>query len=299
MHDYRDCYAALGVSPNDGWEAVRAQYKRLISQWHPDRFPTEVDQRKIAEERSKRITAAYQKLDTYRRDHGALPPIAPEAMPGVAQRPAWNAGTASHRAGARDRSETGGQAKTVSEGPKRGPGRRHRVAFALCALIAALYLAHQYLVNPRAPNDNQPGDGAHDPGMAPEAPALAESAGERGGITAGSTFGDVYAIQGIPTLTEGDTWHYGRSQVRFSRGQVVSWNEDPDYPLRIARNQPAQIQGGNFRVGSTKDEVRATQGTPVTETATVWDYGLSRVYFEHNRVVRWEESPMQALRVSR
>ena len=45
--------------------------------------------------------------------------------------------------------------------------------------------------------------------------------------------------------------------------------------------------------------VQAALTIPVTETATVWDYGLSRVYFENNRVVRWEDSPMQRLRVSR
>jgi hypothetical protein len=296
MHDYRDCYGILGVPPDTDWETLRAHYKRLIRQWHPDRFPADIGQQKIAEERSKQITAAYRALEKYRRDHGVLPPMGPAVPPVDARRPVREAGPVSDREVSKDRSEPGATGATVREVATRGPGRRRRVAFALSALIAALYLGHRYL-DAWAPNDNQPEDGVHEPGVAPGATRLAESPGEQGGISAGSTFGDVYAIQGIPTLTQGDTWHYGRSQIRFAHGKVISWNEDPDNPLRIARNQPVQLQGGNFKLGSTKDEVRATQGTPVTETATVWDYGLSRVYFEHNRVVRWEESPMQPLHV--
>jgi hypothetical protein len=68
--------------------------------------------------------------------------------------------------------------------------------------------------------------------------------------------------------------------------------------LRIARDQPIELRDGVFDIGSTKDEVRSVQGTPVTETETVWDYGPSRVYFEHNRVVRWEASPLQPLHVA-
>jgi hypothetical protein len=168
--------------------------------------------------------------------------------------------------------------------------------FALFALFAALYIGHRYL-DAWLPDNSHADDDVPEPAVASQAAPVAESAGVQRGISAGSTFGDVYVIQGIPTSTQGDTWHYGKSHIRFAHGKVISWNEDPENPLRIARNQPAQFIGGHFKVGSTKDEVRATQGTPVTETAAVWDYGLSRVYFENNRVIRWEESPMQPLRV--
>jgi len=298
MHDYTDCYAILGVRPDTDWETLRAHYKRLIGQWHPDRFSADTAQQKIAEERSKQITVAYQALEKYRLEHGALPAMEPAAVPVDAQRPIWDAVPGSDRAGSTHRPETGTTGAAVREIAKRRPGRRRRAAFALSALIAALYLAHRYF-DAWVPNDIQPDDSAQAPGVAPPAPRLAESPSEQRGISTGSTFGDVYAIQGIPTLTQGDTWHYGRSQVRFAQGKVISWSENPDDPLRIARNQPVQLQPGNFKVGSTKDEVRAIQGTPVTETATVWDYGLSQVYFEHNRVIRWEESPMQPLRAPR
>jgi hypothetical protein len=131
------------------------------------------------------------------------------------------------------------------------------------------------------------------------APPKRDGSSAGGGITIGSTLGEVYAIQGIPTLTQGDTWHYGKSSVRFEHGRVVSWTQHPDNPLRVARDQPIELRGGVFFVGSTKDDVRSIQGNPVSETETVWDYGPSRVYFEHNRVIRWEASPLQPLHVPR
>jgi hypothetical protein len=293
MRDYTDCYAILGLPPDTDWETLRTHYRRLIGQWHPDRFSADTAQQKLAEERSKQITGAYRALEKFHRDHGALPPLRYAVALAAARRPVRDADPASDRDAAKDRSGTG-----ATGAAERRPARWRRAALALSALIAVPYLAYRYL-DAWAPDDNRPEHGAAEPGVAQPAPRVAESPGEQPGISTGSTFGDVHAIQGIPTLTEGDTWHYGRSQVRFAHGKVVSWNEDPDNPLRIARNQRVQLQGGNFKLGSTKDEVRATQGTPVTETATVWDYGLSRVYFEHNRVVRWEESPMQPLRVKR
>jgi hypothetical protein len=186
------------------------------------------------------------------------------------------------------------------------------VAIVLSALIVALYLAYGYL-DALAPLDKQPAATVSAPDVAPQAPLLGEAPSESHGILPGSTLGEVYAIQGVPTLTEGDTWHYGKSQIRFARGKVVSWDEHPDNPLRIAPepsgivpdrsgivpDQSVPLRHRHFDVGSTKDEVRAIQGAPVMETDTVWDYAPSRVYFERNRVVRWVESPMQPLRVPR
>jgi hypothetical protein len=293
MHDYRDCYAVLGVSPDAEWGALRAQYRRLIRQWHPDRFPADIGQRKIAEEQSKRITAAYQILDRYRRNHGALPRVAPRPVPPAPHRRARGEDAGSQRMPSKADGRAG---PSGLERAVRTDGllwRKRRAVLALCASIAALYLAHRYYADVEPRRDGQPVIAVPDPAARP----VADGAQEPGGISLGSTIGEVYAVQGIPTQTAGDSWYYGKSQIRFSGGQVVSWHEDPGNPLRIARNQRAPVEPGNFKVGSTKDEVRAIQGNPVTETATVWDYGLSRVYFDGNRVVRWEESPIQALHV--
>lgn len=299
MLDYSECYLTLGATPDTDWETLRANYRRLIGRWHPDRFSGDAVSKKIAEERSKQITLAYQALEKYRRDHGALPPTGPPTA--TAQGPARTAEPMSERpdSDARvDALKTGGPA--VREPAKRRPLRQSRVGIALAsfALIAALYLAQHYL-DKWAPDDDRPAASAHNPGVATPAPVPMERPRDSPGISIGSTLGDVYAIQGVPTLTQGDTWYYGNSQIRFAYGKVISWKEHPDDPLRIVRDQPLQLHGTTFDVGSTKEEVRAIQGTPVRETDTVWDYAPSRVYFRHNRVIRWDESPVQPLRVPR
>jgi len=296
MDDYSAFYATLGVDPDTDWETLRGHYKRLIGQWHPDRFSGDNISRGIAEERSKQITIAYQTLGNYRREHGVLPPRKRAVEDRGAQVPRRHVDPVSDRVHSNERAETGAADATVSRPSKSRSGRRRRIALALFAVIAALYLADRY-AGPMAPNDSRPSDNLNHPDLATQAPAESPRSEPRW-IWIGSTVGEVYAVQGVPTFTQGEIWHYGKSQIRFAQGKVISWNQHPDNPLRIARDQPVQMQDGNFDIGSTKDEVRVIQGTPVTETDTVWDYGLSRIQFKNNRVIHWEESPMQPLRVA-
>jgi len=294
MDDYSRFYATLGVNPDTDWKTLRKHYKRLIGQWHPDRFSGDTASRTIAEERSKQITIAYQALGNYRREHGVLPPTAP-AIDAGAQKHGPHADSASGRANSQDHAETGAADAAVGEPAKTQRGRG--IALALLAVVAALYLTDRY-AGPSAPNYSQTGDKLERQDPAATQAAAEGPRPELRWIWPGSTVGEVYAVQGVPTSTQGETWHYGKSQIRFAQGKVVSWNQHPENPLRIARDRPVQRQDGIFEVGSTKDEVRAIQGTPVTETETVWDYGPSRVHFKNNRVTNWEESPMQPLHVA-
>jgi outer membrane protein assembly factor BamE (lipoprotein component of BamABCDE complex) len=294
MSDYSRYYAVLRVTDDVDWTALRSRYKRLIGQWHPDRFPAEGPERELAEEHSKQITIAYQALERYYRDHGVLPPLedptpAVDSAAGAARGSASGAGT---MAGA-----------PRQESARKPPGRRQRTFIVLCSVVMASFAAYHYSDHysdegARALFETS-ADHASRENRAETPSSRSDDAQPSTGITEGSTLGEVYAIQGIPTLTEGDTWHYGKSTIRFAQGKVVSWTQHPDNPLRIARDQPIELREGVFDVGSSKDEVRLIQGTPVSETGTVWDYGTSRVYFEHNRVVRWESSPLQPLHVPR
>ncbi len=295
MDDYSSFYATLGVDPDTDWETLRGRYKRLIGQWHPDRFSGDTASTKIAEERSKQITIAYKTLGNYRREHGILPPGKRAVVDTGTQGPRRHADAVSERASSNDRADTATTGATVGERSKPRARRGPRITIALFTAIAALYLANRYL-GLIAPGDSPPSDDLARPDTANEAPAESPRR-ESGWIWLGSTVGEVYAVQGVPTSTQGETWLYGKSQIRFANGKVISWNQHPENPLRIARDQPVQAQGGTFEVGSTKDQVRAIQGTPVTETDGIWDYGLSRVHFSNNRVIHWEESPMQPLRV--
>ena len=119
-------------------------------------------------------------------------------------------------------------------------------------------------------------------------------------FTIGSTLGEVYAVQGAPLQIENGVWRYGKSSVYFTDGLVTSWEEDPETPLKTTLSPSSSPQvPETFTVGSTKAEVRALEGTPLVETNTLWDYGLSKVHFQDDRVVSWESSPMHPLKARR
>jgi len=290
MDDYSRHYAILRITHNTDWKALRARYKRLIGQWHPDRFQSDAPERELAEEHSKQITLAYKALERYYRDHGALPNIEPQRSRDDAVATARPGAAPEERARA-----TPGPSTRASQDTPAPPGRRHLALIVLSSILMAGYAAYRYSDEEARPH--AAGDSDSHVEEAPEPAAAASDQAPPGGISAGSTLGEVYAIQGIPTRTEGDLWRYGKSSIRFAQGKVISWSQHPDNPLRIARDQPVQLREGQFDVGSSKDDVRSIQGTPVTETETVWDYGPSRVYFESNRVVRWENSPLHPLHV--
>jgi hypothetical protein len=293
MIDFSNCYSVLGVTPHTDWDGVRARYKRLIGQWHPDRFSAGAADILIAEEHSKQITLAYQALEKYRRDHGVLPPMAPPVSIERAQEPKRDSGQASERAHSENRAETRRPDRDLV---KRNPNRQRFVVITLSILIGALYFVLRSHVSS---HDDRPAY-ATPPTAATRAPPRENSDRESRTISVDSTLGEVYAIQGVPTRTMGDTWYYGESQILFSsQGKVISWIEEPGYPLQIPHYQAPRSYGEHFDVGSTKAQVRAIQGAPVTETDAVWEYPPSRVYFDQGRVVRWDESPMQPLRIPR
>jgi hypothetical protein len=271
MHNYSECYAALGVTPDTDWKTLRTAYKRLIGRWHPDRFLSDATRKEVAEEQCKQITLAYETLKKYRLEHGVLPPLVSDAAIAEPRRPAPDPFS--------DHAPPSVSPERVREATTdRAPARRrHRTAIVLAVLAAAIFLFDRDFEVPPSSRTR-----------------------ESGGITVGSTLGEVYSIQGVPTLTQNDTWYYGKSEIHFERGKVVSWRGHPDNPLRIAPDQPIVILGDrHFDVGSSKEEVRDLQGTPLSETESVWNYGPSKVYFERDRVVRWESTTLYPLRVPR
>lgn len=115
-------------------------------------------------------------------------------------------------------------------------------------------------------------------------------------FTIGSTLGEVFAIHGPPSHVEGDIWHYGNSRIQFANGVVVGWSSDPASPLRAQGDPVKNETAERFTVGSTKAEVRVIEGAPLFESERVWDYGVSKVYFEGGRVTHWQSSPLRPLR---
>jgi hypothetical protein len=233
MHDYSEFYTTLGATPDTDWKTLRANYRRLIGRWHPDRFLADASRKEIAEERCRQITLAYQALRKYRREHGVLPLAVPEPAAAGTRRREPDFGTSPDYPRPDGLAENATEQTPEKSNAKRRPEHRHQVVIALAVLVAATYLVDR---DPEvaAPQDNQATRA--DPGNSTQSAPVDQRPADSAGISIGSTLGEVYSIQGIPTLTQDDTWYYGKSQIRFYRGKVISWKEHPDNPLRIARN---------------------------------------------------------------
>jgi len=117
-------------------------------------------------------------------------------------------------------------------------------------------------------------------------------------FTLGSTKIDVERIQGQPTTRSNSTWNYGNSRVYFRDDRVVGWHVAPGHGLRVRLMPSAPTANpGYFRIGSTKDEVAAVQGTPGLLRDDLWQYGASRVLFRDNRVIGWSNPSAYPLKV--
>ena len=294
MSNFAQDYRTLGVDPGCSLQSLKAARRRLVKSWHPDRFSDGAKEQ--AELRIKEINTAFDRLIEYHRNFGVLP--GHEAM-GVVDKPS-PASARSKTPAARHDDFTPRQSPRVA-GDSRSVFRWALITAGVVATIAATRFMlddgptgdqagqpHESLLpHPGNPTSKEP--------VAPTPPATVRY------FTIGSSLGEVYAAQGVPTATEDSAWHYGKSTVYFAKGVVTGWNHDPASPLHatsvpiVSKQEVANF----FTFGSTKAEVRAVQGSPLLETDTVWDFGLSKVQFRDDRVIAWESSPMQPLRARR
>jgi len=283
-NEFIDDYRRLGISPGADWKELRAAYRERIRAWHPDRFQGDDRARAEAENRSKAINQSYRKLAGYHRRHGCLP---------------LSAETGSDLADAVSAVEQGGDRGPADTAPNLQPGRfagaLRRPGIFWAAIGLLLLVPYSAVVLVPATEDDETGSTSVAP-LPREATNDADPGDERY-FTVGSRIGDVYAVQGVPTKTEKDVWHYHTSRVYFEDGAVVHWEATSEHPLKARGDlDPLHSQTAAFTYGFTKAQVRAIQGEPVNETDRAWDYGVSRVYFENDRVVGWSESPINPLR---
>lgn len=302
-YNYSRNYLILGVPPGTGWKQLRQAYKKRVNAWHPDRFQQDARQKRLAEEKTKEITQAYKELAEYHRKFGVLPlPPGEEAPPTAEKAAEPGAAANTSRAG-----KTAGPARAepAAETPKPGVSNRRARTLAAVALLGSVYFVWQFVpwkqqgeTSPGGKHDNSPMAQQHGTETAAAGPVQEQR------FTVGSSLGEVYAIQGVPTKTEKDTiagkdiWYYGESKIYFARGKVLRWEEKPENPLRAdVLSGLERINPGFFGLGSTKDEVLAVQGRPDRDAGSVWDYGLSRVFFDNGRVTGWHEAQYSPLRV--
>jgi len=118
-------------------------------------------------------------------------------------------------------------------------------------------------------------------------------------FTVGSSKDDVLAAQGTPDSFTESAFRYGFSRAYFdSDGRVTNWENSALKELKVRMQATVPVESSTFTIGSTKDEVLAIQGTPDSITYSMFQYGFSRVYFDHQgRVTNWENSALRELKV--
>lgn len=302
MIDYAQDYRTLGVEPGCSLQTLKGARRRLVMSWHPDRFPADSSERHRAEEWIKNINTAFDRLVDYHRNFGFLPTPAVSEPPPIAisNDPVPSAPQPSDAS-----SDINDRSNTTRESTRGDGYHRTRspirwvtllVAIVLLAEGLRIVIKHERHEDADTPDITELTQTTAEPtDTRPTKQPTAISSHEQ--FTIGSTLGEVYSTQGVPTSTENGVWHYGKSKVYFVDGTVISWEDDPDDPLKATLLQPVvKHDTQTFTLGSTKPEVRAAQGSPLIETETLWDYGLSKIHFRDNRVVGWESSPMRPLK---
>ena len=280
MDDYAHDYRILGVAPGCSLHVLKAARRRLVKSWHPDRHPSGSATRQHAEERIKDINTAFDRLTQYHTNFGVLPRV---TEPPLAYAPS-----------------TPPSPSETTSGANRHPVQSRAVlrwAIALVAIGLTAEALHVFNQEPRTDATEL----ATPPPIPSTPPPIPEGQSAPAKyFTVGSSLGEVYAAQGVPTLVENGVWHYGKSKVYFNAGAVISWEHDSANPLNATVLPRDTTRDPHvFTVGSTKAEVRAIQGAPLLETDALWDYGLSKVYFRDNLVSDWNSSPMLPLKARR
>ena len=294
-------YSALEIQPGSSWSEIRDAYQALIKKWHPDHFQQDSTKQRIAEERTMEITRAYKTLADYYRKYGSTPPdlaLAPSPPPSRPPETHAPPEFTDHAEDVDNASAKDSQAQNTASIP--AVATQWKTYTILTAIALLLYL--WFL--------DGPPDGNADKRLLPNSAAQNTPRSEVGEkaiphpadrfFTLGSMLGEVYTIQGIPSKTEGEVWHYGKSRVYFVNGSVSRWDSHPDNPLRASLDvAPATTGTALIKRGSTKAEVRAIQGKPWHQTEREWEYGSSRIYFSGDVVSGWDESIRNPLKIQK
>ena len=293
-------YELLGIRPKDSWQKLRDSYKSAVRKWHPDRFTQSNSERGIAEEKTKEINRAFRELQEHYLQYGSLPMDEPQPAPPRPDQVVTPASPPRQTTAAASATDQHTWKPASNDARKKGAGNRLRFGLALIGLLLAGYF---FLVpeENELPVDNHFADSsiiAVPSARIDQAPQKVASRN----FTTGSSLGEVHSIQGIPTRIDGEIWHYGDAKVFFKNGKVSHWVDSADRRLLAQSSHESPIHEAAvqyFDKGSTKAEVRAIQGSPLRETDKVWDYGISRIYFDRDKVVGWHESPLEPLRTRR
>jgi hypothetical protein len=253
------CYSLLGAFPDDDWDTLKTKYRRQVRRWHPDRYGDE-GSRVVAGEKTKELNAAFETLGNYFHLHGRLPLV--------------EVGTAD----ALNTIPHSGERNDVRPAPLRtgvadNTSATHRKRYVIVA--GALFVAFSYYLFVEDVDQD----------------IVAES----------GDFIDERSIHRSPQGAHGDDALLGETpKPRAPLKKVSSKPSGTDpatYPYPVSPT-PSVAPPLVIRRGSTKDEVLALQGQPQRESQAIWEYGASRIYFHHGRVIGWDENPENPLKLT-
>ncbi len=298
-------YRTLNIDAPCTWDQLKQQYRKLANTWHPDRLQDNPGKLSIAENKLKEINLAYAFFSTYYKKHGSLPTLekrVPEPIEVIIE-------SETSKDTVTDNFSNNFEAPLDPAGSEKSNSTGRRV-ITLFLLVVTAVIGWNYINQTDTLQEADPlweklppeqyseltGDINKSGNNVEKNITIPQSTKDQKYFSYGSTLGQVHDAQGTPTRTEGETWYYGKSKVRFTDGRVVSWEISLDDPLFVLADTLNINRSSFFVIGSTKELVLRIQGKPTQKSNDTWDYGLSRIYFFDGQVVNWYNSPMDPLK---
>ncbi len=72
-HDFKSDYEQLELNDRADWSQARANYRRLVHLWHPDKYAQRPRERNHAQQQFISLTKSYDSLKSFQRENGRLP----------------------------------------------------------------------------------------------------------------------------------------------------------------------------------------------------------------------------------
>lgn len=271
--EYTKIYSTLGVFQDDSWEVIRTAYKKQITRWHPDRFQDPSYQR-IAEEKSKDINYAYQRLCDYYDKFGVMPPDhTPERLSAVDSPTSWETVPSA------DLHDPPGDYPT--EAVPATSHYRYIPTVLIGVLIAIGYSIWEpaFLVGQSAAYDEMD---------------MSEQSDFRLDDESAQDVDTTLAANNLHISANTDAWVKEKSN---GLSKTTARDRESNYHNEF-ETVAATAAAVLIRQGSSMQEVLAAQGPPQRQTDSAWDYGASRIYFKNGHVSGWYENPLNPLNVT-
>ncbi len=237
---YRDCYNILRLRHKCDWGTLKKAHRKQLQKWHPDKFSSQDDYKSYASDKFKEINEAFNILAAYHEETGELPsyeindstnPVAEFSSDRNDEHEEENESNASVDFGYVPESKIQYNYKLILTGIALG---LYLVYFGFdTSSIEDTPKQHQESSIKPLLSDKQGTDMSNTENITDKPDDSQISSIALPSFSYGSSISEVISVQGVPTKIEGDVWYYGKSEVHFKEGKVVSWVRSQDNPLNV------------------------------------------------------------------